>query len=69
MLYTPVDSEFDLVARCIKCTHQKVDHDTNSSRDKMKCLIGNCNCMTFVLTGNITDQIRDESQVLDYLNG
>ena len=48
MLYTPVDSEFDLVARCIKCTHQKVDHDTNASRDKMKCLIGNCNCRTFV---------------------
>ena len=43
-----MDSEFDLVLRCIKCAHQKVDHDTNSSIDKMKCLIGNCNCMTFV---------------------
>jgi len=37
--YATMDSEFDLVARCIKCTHHKVDHDINSIRDKMKCLI------------------------------
>ena len=43
-----MDSEFDLFARCIKCAHHKVDHDRNASRDKMKCLIGDCNCKTFV---------------------
>ncbi len=37
--YALMDSEFDLVAKCIKYTHQKVDHDINSIRDKMKCLI------------------------------
>ncbi len=43
-----IPDESDLFVRCLKCKHQKVDHDRTASRDKMKCLIGNCNCKKFI---------------------
>ena len=47
-----MDSDSDLSARCIKCSHQKVDHDRNSSRDKMKCLIAIVTVRHSYPTGN-----------------
>lgn len=43
-----MNSETDLFVRCLRCKHQKIDHDRNTSKDKMKCLIGSCSCKTFV---------------------
>ena len=40
--------ESDLLLRCIKCEHQKVDHDRTATSDKMKCLIYKCQCKAFV---------------------
>ena len=45
--YTSLDNESDLLVKCLRCKHQKVDHDRTASRDKMKCLIGSCSCKTF----------------------
>jgi hypothetical protein len=43
-----MDNESDLFLRCLKCQHQKVDHDRNAAADKMKCLIGECTCKKYV---------------------
>ncbi len=43
-----MNSESDLLVRCIKCKHQKIDHDRTAPRDKMKCLIYKCQCKTYV---------------------
>ncbi len=40
--------ESDLLLRCIKCEHQKIDHDRTATSDKMKCLIYKCQCKAFV---------------------
>ena len=40
--------ESDLLLKCIKCKHQKIDHDRTAARDKMKCLIYKCQCKSFV---------------------
>src|SRR5215831_5020471 len=40
--------ESDLLLKCIKCKHQKIDHDRSAARDKMKCLIYKCQCKSFV---------------------
>ena len=40
--------ESDLLLRCLKCEHQKVDHDRTATSDKMKCLIYKCQCKAFV---------------------
>ena len=45
--WTSLDVESDFLDKCVRCKHQKVDHDRSASRDKMKCLIGDCNCKTF----------------------
>ncbi len=37
----------DLFVKCMRCNHQKVDHDRSAPKDKMKCFIGNCTCKTF----------------------
>ena len=41
-------NESDLFLKCLKCQHQKVDHERNATRDKMKCLIGTCTCKKFI---------------------
>jgi len=43
-----MDSDSDSFLKCLKCQHQKIDHDRNASRDKMKCMIGACECKKFV---------------------
>lgn len=43
-----MNNESDLFLRCLKCQHQKVDHDRNAAADKMKCLIGECTCKKYV---------------------
>jgi hypothetical protein len=44
-----MSNESDLFVRCLKCQHQKVDHDRSAAKkDKSKCLIGNCKCKGFV---------------------
>lgn len=43
----PLDVESDFLDKCVRCKHQKVDHDRSATRDKMKCLIGDCTCKTF----------------------
>jgi hypothetical protein len=44
-----MSDELDLVVKCSRCNHQKIDHDrTAGNRDKMKCLIGECNCKSFL---------------------
>lgn len=40
--------ESDLLVRCMKCKHQKIDHDRSAARDKMKCLISGCQCKSYV---------------------
>jgi len=40
--------ESDLLLGCLKCEHQKVDHDRTVTSDKMKCLIYKCQCKAFV---------------------
>ncbi len=40
--------ESDLLLRCLKCEHQKIDHDRTATSDKMKCLIYKCQCKAFV---------------------
>ena len=39
--------DFDSFVRCIRCNHQKIDHEQSSKIDKTKCLIENCNCKKF----------------------
>jgi hypothetical protein len=43
-----INSESDLLIKCIKCEHQKIDHHRTAARDKMKCLIYKCRCKSFV---------------------
>ena len=40
--------ESDLLLRCLKCEHQKIDHDRTTTSDKMKCLIYKCQFKAFV---------------------
>ncbi len=40
--------ESDLLLRCLKYEHQKIDHDRTATSDKMKCLIYKCQCKAFV---------------------
>ena len=41
-------TEPDLFLKCIKCKHQKIDHNRTATKDKMNCLIYKCQCKTFV---------------------
>ena len=44
-----MSDESDLLVKCSRCNHPKIDHDrTVGNRDKMKCLIGNCSCKSFL---------------------
>lgn len=57
-----IPDESDLFVRCLKCKHQKVDHDRTASRDKMKCLIGNCNCKKFIEDRRTIDRLKNKSK-------
>jgi hypothetical protein len=39
--------ESDTFVKCLRCKHQKIDHDKDAKIDKMKCLIENCTCKKF----------------------
>ena len=36
MWYSILDAESDLLDKCVRCKHQKVDHDRSATRDKMR---------------------------------
>ena len=42
-----MEEDSDPFVKCLRCNHQKIDHDKNVKIDKMRCLIENCNCKKF----------------------
>ena len=44
-----MSNESDLFVKCSRCKHQKADHNrATDNKDKMKCLVGNCTCRSFL---------------------
>ena len=42
-----LEIDSDTFVKCLRCKHQKIDHDKDAKIDKMKCLIENCTCKKF----------------------